>query len=343
MVRARSVTIRDVARDAGVAVGTVSKVLNGNGQFSDATRQRVLQSVERLQYVPNAFARSLNLQRSYTVGLLTNDSFGRFSMPILLGAEDALGTGQMSVFLCDTRDDHIREAHYIRRLLSRKVDGFIVTGRYADARQPIDVPDGFPVVYAMTPSADPDDVSLRLDNEAGGRLAVECLLTTGRHHIAHVSGTERHESATARFRGAREALDRAGRDGTVTNTKVLFGNWTEEWGRQAAQIIMTSAPETDGIFAGSDQVARGVIEGLAEFGRRVPDDVGVIGYDNWDVMVSGRRPTLSTIDPRLSELGRRAAESLMRVIAGERLSGTQWISPQLVIGESTRPRPPARH
>src|SRR3954454_7341445 len=123
MARARSVTIRDVARDAGVAVGTVSKVLNGNGQLSEATRSRVLQSVERLQFVPNAFARSLNAQRSYTVGLLTNDNFGRFSLPILFGAEDAFDTGQMSVFLCDTRNDSIREAHHIRRLLSRKVDG----------------------------------------------------------------------------------------------------------------------------------------------------------------------------------------------------------------------------
>ena len=327
-------TIRDVARDAGVAVGTVSKVINGNGQLTEATRQRVLQSVERLQFVPNAFARSLNLQRSYTVGLLTNDSFGRFSLPILFGAEGAFDTGQLSVFLGDTRNDPVREARHIRRLLSRKVDGIIITGRYADARKPVDVPDGFPVVYAMSPSIDSNDVSLRLDNEMGGQLAVQHLLTTGRRHIGQINGTERHESAAARYRGARKSLEQAGCEGAAT---VLFGSWSEEWGRQAARTLVEHAPHTDGVFAGSDQIARGVIDGLAASGRRVPEDVAVIGYDNWDVMVSGRRPTLSTIDPQLSELGRRAAELLMRMIEGEPLSGTHWVVPKLVIGESTQP------
>jgi LacI family transcriptional regulator len=219
--------------------------------------------------------------------------------------------------------------------LGRQVDGLIVTGRYADARQPINVPKGMPVVYAMTPSADPADTSIRLDNAGGGRLAVEYLLTTGRRHIAHVTGTARHESALARSNGAHEALAAAAIEPVAGKT--LFGNWTEEWGRQAARIAVEIDASTDAIFAGSDQVARGVIDGLTLAGRRVPDDVAVVGYDNWSVMVEGRQPRLSSVEPNLGTAGKVAAQLLMAMIDGEQNGGTHWVAPQLIIRQSSAP------
>src|SRR5215470_14810087 len=105
--------------------------------------------------------------RRYTVGLITTDSFGRFNIPIMLGVEDALGAGQISVFLCDGRDDVIREQHYIRTLLARRVDGIIVTGRRADPRGPIATDLPVPVVYAMTQSTSPEDCSVAPDDEEG--------------------------------------------------------------------------------------------------------------------------------------------------------------------------------
>ncbi len=127
-------TVRDVAARAGVSPGTVSKALNGTGQISPATRARIVAAAEEIDFRPNALARSVFERRSYTVGLITTDSFERFSVPVMLGAEDALGAGQMSVFLCDSRDDPIRERHYVEVLLGRRVDGFIVTGRTSNAR-----------------------------------------------------------------------------------------------------------------------------------------------------------------------------------------------------------------
>jgi len=153
----RPATIADVAALAEVSVGTASKALNGRGQLRPETRERVLAAADRLGFHPNELARGLLAGRSFTVGLITTDSFGRFSIPVMLGVEDALGAGRISVFLCDGRGDPIREQHYIRTLLARRVDGIVITGRRADPRPPIAADLPVPVVYAMTQSTDPND------------------------------------------------------------------------------------------------------------------------------------------------------------------------------------------
>src|SRR6267154_5306092 len=148
-------TISDVARLAGVSPGTVSKALNGRGALSLGTIARVQQAAEQLGYQPNALARGLLTGRSFTVGLITTDSFGRFSIPVVQGVEDALGPGRILVFLCESRDDRLREQHYLQALLERRVDGIIVTGRRQDRREPIGRDLRVPVVYAMAYSSDP--------------------------------------------------------------------------------------------------------------------------------------------------------------------------------------------
>jgi LacI family transcriptional regulator len=122
-------TVRDVARLAGVSPGTVSKALSGQGQLRPETRSRVRAAAEDLSFRPNHLARSLLSGRTYTVGILTSDHFGRFSMPLMEGIEDSLGAGHVSTLLCDGRGDPIREQHYISELLNRRVDGIVVTGR----------------------------------------------------------------------------------------------------------------------------------------------------------------------------------------------------------------------
>ena len=148
----------------------------------------VQEAADALGFQSNALARSLLTGRSYTVGLITNDSYGRFTMPVLLGVEDTLQSGQLAVLLCDGRDDSIREQHYVKTLLARRVDGIIVTGRRSDPRAPIGHDLVVPVIYAMSESANPDDASILPDDEGGGVLAVQHLLATGRTHVGHVTG-----------------------------------------------------------------------------------------------------------------------------------------------------------
>jgi LacI family transcriptional regulator len=321
----RLVTIREVAALAGVSVGTASKALNDRGTLRAETRARVREAAERLGFEANAAARTLKAGRTYTVGMITTDSIGRFSIPLLLGAEDALGAGRMSVLLCDARDDPIREQYYLRTLLTRRVDGIVVTGRRAQARPPLDTGLPVPVVYAFVSSTDPADCSVVPDEGGGAAKALEHLTAIGRRRIAHVTGPEHHSSAQVRSAAVAGALVRP----------PLFGEWSEAWGRQAGAMLLGEGTEFDAVFAGSDQIARGVVDTLRAAGRRVPEDVAVIGFDNWDVMVTASQPPLSSVDMDLDGLGRTAANLLLAAINGEPAPGRHVRPCRLVLREST--------
>ena len=325
----RRPTIRDVAAAAGVSISTASKALNGQGKLRAETRDRVAQAARQLDFAPNTLAQALLAGRSFTVGLITTDSFGRFSIPVMLGAEDALGTGLISVFMCDTRDDPERERRYIEMLSARRVDGLIVTGRRIEPRPALRAGPGIPVVYAMT---QPDDggAAVLPDDEGGGRLAADHLLAIGRRRIAHVAGPERFLAARLRARGFSAALAVAGAKPCGT---IRYGEWGERWGREAAGQLLADQP--DAIFCGSDQIARGVADTLRAVGRRVPDDVALVGFDNWAPMTLGALPPLTSVDPCLEEVGRAAAGQLLAAIGGERPRGVHKVPGRLAVRESS--------
>lgn len=331
------VTVTDVAAQAGVSPGTVSKALNGTGQLRQETRDRVIAVANELGFRANMLARSLLEGRTLTVGLLTNDSFGRFSIPVMLGAEDTLGAGQISVLLCDSRGDYVREQHYVRTLLARQVDGIIVTGRSSGTRPSLGQLHT-PVVYVLAPSDSPDDLSFVHDDEAGAELAIRHLLATGRRRIAHITGPARHAGTIARNKGTLAAISAAGE--SLVLGEALYGEWSERWGREAVSMLLRTGAVFDGIFCGSDQIARGCLDGLREAGRRVPEEVGVIGVDNWNVMVEASRPPLTTVDLNLGELGHLAASALLRAFDGDPLEpGVRKAPCDLVIRQSTAASP----
>ncbi|WP_432514500.1 LacI family DNA-binding transcriptional regulator [Kineococcus sp. SYSU DK001] len=323
------VRIVDVAALAGVSPGTASKALNGTGQLRAETRERVRRAAEQLGFTPDPLGRGLSSGRSYTVGLITTDSFGRFSIPVMLGAENALGAGEMSVLLCDSRDDPLREQHYLRTLQARRVDAIIVTGRRTDPRPPLAA--SVPVVYAFTPSQDPRDTSLTVDQAGGAAAAATHLLDLGRRRIAHVTGPEDHHAAQVR----RTAVETTAGDALVG--PALHGDWSERWGRLAADLLLRRHPDLDGITCGSDQIARGVCDGLRDAGRRVPEDVAVVGFDDWDVIALASRPPLTTVNLGLEALGRRAGELLLDAVAGSPSPGTTTMPTRLVVRQSTVP------
>lgn len=327
------VTLSDVAALAGVTPGTASKALNGRGRLRPETRQRVLEAAEQLNFQPNPLAQGLLSGRTWTVGLITTDSIGRFSIPVLLGAEDALGAGQISVLLCDTRGDAIRERHHLRTLMARRIDGIIVSGRRTDPRPPLPGPLPAPVVYALAPSTDQQDTSVITDDEGGAQLAIDHLIGTGRSRIALVTGPAHHAAAKVRAECATSALDAAGLK--VATGRVHYGQWSEAWGRQVARIVLRAAPDCDAFFCGNDQIARGVADALREEGRRVPEDIALVGYDNWDAMALACRPPLTTVDMNLVEVGRVAALRLMEAIDGHPSSGVQRVPSRLMVREST--------
>ena len=310
-------TIRDVAAEAGVSLGTVSKGLNGTGQLREETRQRVHQAAKRLNFRPNNLAQSLLRGRSFTVGLISTDRYGRFSIPILEGIEDALESARMSVFLCNGADDPDREREHIEQLLMKRVDGIIVTARRADPRSPLRVPaHSVPVLYAFAQVRDSKALCLLPDDLGGGRLAGEHLIAAGRRRIAHITGPEDFEAVRHRRAGLRQALEQNGLRWRTDD--VLSGPWSEAWGREAVDDLLDRNPKIDAIFCGSDQIARGAVDALRDRGVRVPDDIAVVGFDNWQIIAAATRPPLTTIDMNLHELGRQAGLRLLDMIDGKR-------------------------
>jgi LacI family transcriptional regulator len=266
------------------------------------------------------------------VGLITTDSFGRFSIPVMLGAEDALGTGQVSVFMCDTRDDPAREQRYVEMLAARRVDGLIVTGRRVEPRTPVTAGPGIPVVYAMTQPLGADGPAILPDDQGAGQIAAEHLLAGGRRRIGHITGPARFLAARQRAAGFRGALAAAG---VEPHGGARFGEWSEQWGRAAARQLLDDQPGLDAAFCGSDQIARGVADTLREAGRAIPADVAVVGVDNWEPMALGAQPPLTSVDMCLEEVGREAAGMLLAAIAGEPERGTRTVPCRLVVRQSS--------
>ena len=337
MARQRTqTTLTDVAALAGVSVATASKAINGRNEVAPATRSRVLEAANKLSFQPNALAKALISGRTRTVGLLTDELAGRFAIPILLGAENALANEQMSVLLCDARADPIRRQHYIRTLLARQVDGFIVLGDSNDIRPSItgDIP--VPVVYVYCESDDPHDLSILADDAGGTRLAVEHLISLNRRHIGHITGPESYRAARDRVSSLRTVLHEAG---LSLAGEPLHGEWSQAWGRHAARMLLAARPELDAIFCGNDQIAAGAAQTLLDLGKRIPDDIAIVGYDNWEIFAADSRPPLTTVDLDLQQLGAIAVENLFAALDGEPRSGVVRQPCRLVVRESTGPLP----
>ena len=339
MVMRRQVTLADVASQAGVSVGTVSKVLNGRGQIATETRRRVAAIAADLGLESRVDPDPKPTGRSFLVGVLSTDAYGRFTIPILTGAEDTFGPGEVSMLLAESRGDPIREQHYITTFLNHRVDGIVVTGRSSDPRGSITDLLEVPAVYALTPSTDPDDVSIVPDDGAGAVRAIEHLLGSGRRSIAVIAGARRHTASTHRVESARRAITASGAE--LAGGDALYGEWSERWGYEAATRLLATSPDAatppfDGVFCASDQIARGVIDCLRDRGVTVPTQVGVVGVDNWTVITDAARPSITSVDLNLREVGRQAANLLMRMIQGEDIAGgTRRIECFLVPRQST--------
>ena len=329
-------TIRDVARLADVSIGTASKALNSAGRLSKETRESVLRIAHEIGYRPNHLAQSLHRAKSRTIGIISNDSFGRFTFPIVEALEERLAEERIAVFMCNATDDPARERQHLDQLLGKRIDGLVVTARRADKRPPIGpLTRGLPVIYVFSQADDPDALSLLPDDEGGAALAISHLAALGRKRIAHITGPEHFEAVRLRNSGYRAALASQGLP--EIQSFYLSGIWSEAWGREAVASLFAKPKRPDAIFCGNDQIARGAVDMLREMGISVPGDVAIVGFDNWDVMTLAARPPLTSIDMNLKALGREAGDRLLEMIAGKSNSGIKRRPCSLVVRESSSP------
>jgi DNA-binding LacI/PurR family transcriptional regulator len=324
----------DVAMAAGVSHMTVSRVLNGTARVSPATRAKVEEALRELGYRPNAAARALATGRSGQLSVVFFDTtlFGPASA--LFAIEQAArreGYSMSIVSLPRIDPDTMRDA--VATLRAQAVDGTIIVAPHTTAAAALrEVPPDLPaVVVAGTDTAGVPLVAI--DQESGARLATEHLLQLGHRTVWHVAGPNNWVDARARARGWRKALQRAG----APLPAPLVGDWSARSGYEAG-VRLAAEPDLTAIFVANDHMALGVLRALALAGRRVPEDISVIGFD--DVPESPYYPpALTTLRQNFEALGEQAVASLLARIGGADPASRQLLRPELVIRESTAPSP----
>ena len=304
-----AVTIKDVAREAQVSIATVSRVVNGHGNVTDATRTRILGVAERLRYVPDSAARSLITGLTHTIGVLLPDMHGEYFSELIRGIDRAARLRGLHLLVSSSHGD-ADEATRVLRSMNGRVDGILIMSPHVDA-QLLDraLPVGLPTVLMNTPGGAGRAPAFVTDNYGGARAMVEHLAKVGYKRIAHITGPESNYESGERLRGYRDALgvDDAG------DELVFEGNFTEESGYLAGRKIAASMPRPDAVFAANDMMAIGCLFALTEAGLRVPQDVALAGFD--DIPIARFvTPPLTTVRAQTTELGRQALEELARGI-----------------------------
>ncbi|WP_069769669.1 LacI family DNA-binding transcriptional regulator [Streptomyces sp. LUP30] len=313
----RRPTLEEVAARAGVGRGTVSRVINGSPRVSDATRAAVEAAVAELGYVPNTAARALAANRTDAIALVVPESETRFFAEpyfsdMLKGVGAELSDTEMQLLLIFAGSDKERRrlAEY---LAAHRVDGVLLVSVHADDPLPDLLAQlEIPAVISGPRSASESLASVDSDNYGGGRSAAEHLLARGCREIAHITGRLDVYGAQRRVDGYREALRDAGH--TADEQLIEQGDFTEEGGRRAMAALLDRRPGLDAVFAGSDVMAAGARQVLRERGRRIPDDVALVGYDD-SAIARHMDPPLTSVRQPIEEMGRRMIDLLLSEIA----------------------------
>ncbi|GAT74989.1 LacI-type transcriptional regulator [Microbacterium sp. HM58-2] len=338
MTNDRTVTLRDVAAVSGVSVPTVSKVLNGGGRVSPATRARILEAAERLDFRPNALAQFFALGRSFSVGVIAQKASGIFSMPVITGIVHELSDHDVATIIYDDENDASLRAENVRKLRARRVDGVLIVGDGTDTPvASISHSLSAPVVHAFAVPDNPRDISFLPDDRKAGRLAGAHLIEQGRTRIAHVTADSGFRTVRERHQGLLSALDDSGLK--LSLGQPLFGTWSRSWGFEAASVLSDRLGEIDAVFCGNDFIAQGLIRRLTSLGVSVPDDIAVVGYDNWSHFSGDEDHYLTSVDPHHADLGRQAARELILSLEGPREGGVRLTACSLVPGFSSGARP----
>jgi len=345
-VARQTATIKDVAKLAGVSVATVSAVVNERIKkvpLSDKSRHAVLQAIKELNYKVNAQARLLRTGRSYTIGVIASDLTQPFTGESVRLVEQEAAKREYNFLLSDIQNNRERERFYLELFRQKKVEGilFIGASNQRDAEAALSVArSGIPVVMTERESPEYRVPCVLVDNVEGARMATTHLIRQGHRRIAHISGPRGNVVAWQRCRGYFRTLKTHGllpfRQVEISSGMAL------EHGYEAMQRLLThpdSIPTA--VFAFNDMIALGAMRAIRESGRRIPDDVALVGYD--DIPMAGfSTPTLTTVRQPLLEMCRRGVNLLLDMLEGRLPPGYYErivLQPELIIRESSGPAP----
>ena len=330
----KSITIQDVARAAGVSVSTVSRVLNEKDDVAPDTYQKIQGVIAELGYASSLAAKSLRSHRTGVIGLIMPDLEDPFCIQAMKGIHQAIVAldYDLIAFTSGSIKKHSkaeREQHYVSLLNGSLTDGIIVVTPAATS-----FPAVAPLVAIDPNSQCPDCLAVTATNHVGALTAMEYLINLGHRRIGFIGGRSDLLCAQQRLQGYETALRQAGI--APDPDLITIGDFSRTTGRDCAQRLLSLAEPPTAIFATNDQSAIGAIEAARASGRRVPDDLSVVGFDNIPE-VAYFDPALTTVDQFIVKMGYVATEMLIRLIQGERVENNLYEMPtQLVVRDSCR-------
>ncbi len=326
------ITMADVAREAGVSLMTVSRVINNKSQVSAATRQRVLSIVEQLGYRPSGIARGLATRRTGTLGLVVPDVANPFFADVARGAEHQAYTKGYNVFLCNTAEDPEREIAVLQLLDEKRVDGVVLCSSRLEDEDLRALLGRHPAVVLVNRQLERTNAgAVLIDDETGGQAATQHLLQSGHRAVGFLAGPPTSRSGRQRAQGYRAALGVAGLP--YEPAWVRHCSPVVEGGQKAARELLNACPGLTALFCYNDLVAVGALQACADLGRQVPADLAIAGFD--DILLSALvSPPLTTCRVPRRELGVQSMRSLLDQIGGCLENEPIVLQPELIIRAS---------
>ncbi len=332
------ITMKDIAKFAGVSTTTVSKILNNKDKdISNATRERVLNLIEEHNYRPNKIAKSLVTKKTNTIGLVIPDIRNPFFPELARGAEDKANEKGYNIIFCNTDDDSDKEEKYINMLVEKMVDGIVFTAasereKGFEGKKKFSVP-----IVLVDRDIDIDGIigKVTVDNFMGGYEGTKHLLQLGHERILYLSGPLVNKTGSDRLKGYKKALNEFNVE--LKEEYIKEGNYKSEWGYKVINDIGNELKYTS-VFCGNDLIAIGAIKALKEMKLDVPNDVSVVGFDDI-YMANLIDPELTTIRQPNYEMGYKAIEILIDAIENkEKTIKHIDLATQLVVRKSTLKR-----
>ncbi len=306
------VTIRDVAREAGVSVASASRALNGHTNVTTETRGRIHEAARRLRYVPHEGARSLTRRRSDAIGVVLPDLFGGFFSEVIRGIDKVAHANGLQLLLSNMHGSPHETASAIRAMRGR-VDGLLVMPPDSDGDHLYDaLPAGLPTVLLDHDRSHASADAVGIDNHGGAFAMTEHLVTSGYRNIAHIAGPRHNRDARERQRGFVDAM------ASLTGERaamIVPGDFTEAGGAEAARLLIAGRVPFDAIFCANDMTALGCMSVLGDAGLSIPADVGVAGFDDI-ALAQYAAPPLTTMKVQIAELGAHAMTCLLARMRG---------------------------
>lgn len=300
--------IRDVAIKAGVSVATVSRVINEKGYVSEEAREKVLKAIDELEYQPSSVARVLAGKKMMTMALILPDISNPFFPELARAVEDVAQKNGFTVFLCNSYDEGQKEKSYIELLKRKYIDGIIFSSSTLSQEDINElVKNKIPIVVVDRAATIKGCSVISCRDYFGASLATEHLIKIGCEKIAHICGPQEYVTAKERLRGYEDTMKK---NNLYNPTLVFPGDFSIDGGRQAIRTLLELHPEIDGVFAGNDLMAIGVMKELKSRGKNIPNDVAVCGFDGIQ-MASVVEPELTTVAQPIYELGALASQIII--------------------------------